>query len=131
MLIALQGVLVDGSTPVIYTPTVQPINVYQGVDTIVQVGMVSSNGNTLNITGWTGAMVVKDKPPGMTPSYTQTYSATLSNPTGGIMQFSIPGVTLKGLSLQSYYFDVFTTNSGNRDEVVLTGTMTVNGAIGA
>lgn len=134
MIINVAGVVVDGTTPVTATPTRVDLNAYQGVDLIVQVTVTGSNGTATNLTSWSGTLVLKDRllPAQGTPAVVKSYTASLTSPTTGVMQFAIPGSDLKALLLISYWYDVFTTNAtGKRDEVVPTGLMTVNVAVGA
>jgi hypothetical protein len=131
--INVPGVVIDGTTPVTATPARADIVVYQGVDLTLQVTITGSNGAATNITGWSGTLTIKDRllPPQGTPAVNKTYSATLTSPSTGVMQFAIPGSDLKALGLQSYWWDVFTAVAGKRDEPVPTGLMTVNVAVGA
>jgi hypothetical protein len=133
MQINVPGCLLDGSTPATTTPVRTDINLYQGVDTVIQVTVTGANGAVVNITGYTGVLALKDRvlPTSGTPTTSKTYNATLTNPAAGIMQFTIPGIDVKNLSLVGYWWDVFVTNAGKRDEVVLTGTATVNMTVGA
>lgn len=134
MLLIIPGVLVDGTSPVTATPARSDINVYQGVDTTVQVSVTGSNGAAFNLTGYTATMVVKDRvlPTSGQPRTSLSYSGTISSPTTGVITFSVPGSDLKALQLVGYWWDVFVTSGANkRDEVVPTGTMTVNVAVGA
>ncbi len=134
MQLNIAGVVIDGSTPVTATPARTDVVVYQGVDVTVQVTITGSNGAATNITGWSGTLTIKDLllPVEGTPAVVQTYPATLTNPTGGVMTFTVPGTAIKAMLLKSYWWDVFTTNnSGKRDEPVPTGLWTVNAAVGA
>lgn len=133
MQINVPGVLVDGTSPITSVPVRTDIVVYQGVDTIVQVTVLNSIGAPVNITGYTATLTVKDRvlPASGTATTVRTYAAALTTPASGIMQFTIPGTDLKALQLIGYWWDVFITNAGKRDEVVLTGLMTVNMAVGA
>jgi len=133
MQLNIPGVVVDGTSPITATPARSDIVVYQGQDTVIQVTITGSTGVATNITGWSGTLTVKDRllPNQGTPAVVKTYTATLTSPSSGVMQFSIPGSDLKALQLISYWWDVFVTNAGKRDEVVPTGLMTVNVAVGA
>lgn len=134
MLVSVKGVIVDGSTPITATPTRADLVLYQGQDTTIQITVTGSNGTAINITGYSATLTLKDRllPTQGTPAVAKTYLATLTSPTTGVMTFSIPGADLKALSLISYWWDVFTTNgSGGRDEVVPTGLVTMNVAVGA
>jgi hypothetical protein len=134
MLIALPGVLVDGTTPAAFTPTRADVNVYQGQDTTVQVTVTGSSGNPISLAGYTATMTVRDRllPVSGLPSISILYAGTLTTPAQGVVTFTIPGTDLKSLSLQSYFYDVFLRSTGGtRDEVVPTGLFTVNAAVGA
>lgn len=135
MQINLPGVLVDGTAPVTATPARQDVVVYQGVDTAIRVTVTGSNGLPIDLTGYTGALVVKDRllPAEGQPRVTKgPYPAVLTSPALGIITFTVPGTDLKGLNLVGYWYDVFVTSStAKRDEVVITSTMTVNAAVGA
>ncbi len=133
MQINLAGVLVDGSA-VTVSPARTDINVYQGVDTVIQVSVTNSAATIADLTSYTALLTIKDRvlPTAGTPSVSKTYTATISAPTTGVMKFSIPGSDLKALSLVGYWYDVMVTSGASkRDEVVPTGTMTVNLAAGA
>lgn len=134
MLVNVVGVLVDGTAPITAVPAPTNLVLYQGQDTIVQVTVTGSTGLPINLTGYAAALVLKDR---LLPSTGQartssTYAASLTSPSTGVMQFTIPGIDLKNLQLVGYFWDVFVTSSTNkRDEVVPTGTLTVSAAVGA
>lgn len=134
MQLNVPGVIVDGTTPLTTTPTRADLVVYQGQDTVVQVTVTGSNGTAVNLTGYSAALVVKDRllPTSGTPQWNKTYVGTLTSPTTGVVQFSIPGSDLKQMLLLGYWWDVFVTSgAAKRDEVVPASTMTVNPAPGA
>jgi hypothetical protein len=129
MLIKIPGVIVDGSTPVTTTPQPQPIALTKGVDTTLQVPVTGSNGAALNLTGYT-APTLTFRRQANTPNLSQIVG-TVSNPSGGILQFLIPGSVITALPV-SCLFDVFVTNgSGLRDEPVPNSAVTVSDAAGA
>lgn len=131
MQLSVPGVVVDGTSPVIAIPARVDVVVYQGQDTVVSVPVVGSNGSTFSLAGFTAKLVIKDRllPSSGTPTTSKSYTGTIST---NVATFTIPGSDLKALSLVGYWWDVFiTSGSGARDEVVPTGTMTVNAAVGA
>lgn len=133
MQLNLSGVLVDG-TAGNNTPTRQDIVVYKGVDTVIQVTVQNTALAAVNLTGYTATLVVKDRllPAQGTPKWNVSYTGTISSPTSGVITFTIPGTDLKNMNLVGYWYDVFITSAASkRDEVVPTGTMTVNHAVGA
>lgn len=138
MQINLPGVIVDASVPTppatTAVPARQDIVVYQGVDTVIQVTVTGSNSVAFNLTGYTAQLTIKDRvlPSEGQPRFAKTYAGTLTNPTAGVVQFSIPGSDLKALNLVGYWYDAFVTSgAGKRDEVVQTSTVTVWAALGA
>jgi hypothetical protein len=133
MQLNLSGVLVDGTTGTT-VPTRQDIVVYRGVDTSVQVTVKNTAGTAVNLTGYSATLKVKDRllPAQGNPQLNVSYAATLTDPTNGVVTFTIPGTDLKNMNLVGYWYDVFIASAtSKRDEVVPTGTMTVNAAVGA
>lgn len=131
MIVNVPGVLVDGTTPVTSTPARLDVVVYQGVDLTVVVNVTGSNGAAATLTGGTGALTVKDRvlPATGAPKVKKTYPATVGTNT---LTCTVPAADLKALDLVSYWWDVmYTSAAGKTDEVVPSGLMTVNFAVGA
>lgn len=132
MVLTLNGVIVDGTSPVTSTPTQQNSSLPVGQDVTVLVTVKGSNGAVVNLTGYSAVMTIKS-PVGLSPVLNLALVGTLSNPTQGQVQFTLTGAQLKAmLTGASYLFDVFTTNgSGGRDEVVPLSYLQLNPAPGA
>lgn len=134
MQLNVPGVILDGTTPATASLARADLVVYQSTDTVIQVTVTGANGTAFNLTGYTATLTVKDRllPTSGTPQWNKTYSGTLTNPTGGVVQFTIPATDLKAMLLQGYWWDVFVTSgAGKKDPVVLASTLTVNATPGA
>lgn len=122
MQVAIGGVLVDGSTPVTSTPSRQNWNAPQGADVTITLTVVGSSGAAVNLTGYANPLLTIRNAPSAGPQTAQNVFAplvgTITSPSTGVVQFTLPGSSTKGL-YSSYVYDVFVTNaSSKRDEVV-------------
>lgn len=131
MILNVPGVMVDGTSPITATPARSDLVVYQGVDTSIVVTVTGSTGLAFPLTSYTAVLTIKDRvlPSTGAPQVTKTYTGSIAS---NVITFNIPGSDLKTLLLVGYWWDVFVTSGTNkRDEVVPTGLMTVNLAVGA
>lgn len=144
MIVALSGVIVDGTTPVTATPTAQALSIPQGTDATINLTVTGSNGTAIDVTGYSFTLSIKL--PTALATAVATLTGTVTDGPAGKVSFTLPGSTTKiapipatlnypavGAGLYGdYVFDVFSSDaSGHRDEVVPESTFTVTWAPGA
>lgn len=127
-LFKLSGVVMDGTTGT-SVPTRQDISFPQGEDATFQITITGQNGTPINLTGYTGSMVWKYAQNSVMTS-PLTLSMALSNPTQGIGTFTLSATVSKGLTQSLWWYDVFISGGGSKDEVIPVSLLTLNLAIG-
>lgn len=127
----LSGVVLDGAG-VSAVPTRQDLTFPTGEDIQFQLTVTGQGGAAFNITGYSGALVIKVAQSVASMPALATLALTLTSPTSGQGTFTLAGATTKGFSTGLLWYDVFiTSGSGARDEVIPLSCMTLNFAPGA
>lgn len=132
MLISLTGILEDGSTRRSNVPSDArtTINLPQGSDVVLSVKVVTPAGNPVDMTGaGTELLLTIKKNPTLYYDWPRIVKkATLA---GNVGTFLIEPGDTHDWAAGRYYFDVWLTKGGNRDEVIPTSVLNLLQAVAA
>ena len=126
----LSGCVLDGTTGTTL-PTRQDLTFPQGEDATFQLTVSGQSGSAINITGYTGAMVIKIAQSASSVVALATLALTLTAPLSGQGTFTLTSGQSKGFVSGLLWYDVFITSGGGiRDEVIPPSLMTLNFSVG-
>lgn len=103
----VQGVFVDGSTPVNTVKVTQTLHVPLGTDADVRVAVVNSAGVAVDLTEASAQLAVKQYASDPAPLF--TVAGVIGAPASGVVDFAVSEANTNGIGAGQFLFDVVVT----------------------
>lgn len=124
MVINLAGTYTDGSVAIPDPPAAQPQKIAQGEDVSLVVTVTNSEGEAVDITGWSIYFAVKRRTSDTSPLL--SVAAALTTPASGIATVTLTDEQTAALDPGLYYFDVWgITGASAKQRLVALSVLTV------
>jgi len=106
------------------TPGLHDFTYYRGATDLRSVTWKDSNGNPVDLTGYTASMHIRDAADTVLASTSDGITATITA-ASGLVVFTISDAKGRGLPVGNHRYDVWLVSSGGTDYPILYGNVTV------